>query len=316
MKKDKNVRKRRTAISQNTIVRDLRRNYSIYILLVPIILFYLVFMYKPMYGLIIAFKDYSPAKGILGSDWVGFRFFKDFFTNPYFWRLIKNTLTISINSIIFSFPAPILLALLMNELKGKVFPRTVQLIAYLPHFISTVVICGLIEKFTAENGFIVQMMSMLFGFEPTTLLNYPQYFVPTYIISGIWQGAGWGSIVYLAALTGIDQSLYEAAAVDGAGRLRQTWHITLPGILPTIITMLILQLGKVMSVGYEKIILLYRPITYETADVISTYSYRLGLLEGNWSFSTAVGLFNSVVNFILVIASNRLSKKVTGLGLW
>ncbi|MBR2884499.1 MAG: sugar ABC transporter permease [Clostridia bacterium] len=316
MKKDKNIRKRRTAVSQNTIVRDLRRNYSIYILLIPIILFYLVFMYKPMYGLIIAFKDYSPAKGILGSDWVGFRFFKDFFTNPYFWRLIKNTLTISINSIIFSFPAPILLALLMNELKGKVFPRTVQLIAYLPHFISTVVICGLIEKFTSENGFIVQMMSMLFGFEPTTLLNYPQYFVPTYIISGIWQGAGWGSIVYLAALTGIDQSLYEAAAVDGAGRLRQTWHITLPGILPTIITMLILQLGKVMSVGYEKIILLYRPITYETADVISTYSYRLGLLEGNWSFSTAVGLFNSVVNFILVIASNRLSKKVTGLGLW
>ena len=316
MKKDKNIRKRRTAVSQNTIVRDLRRNYSIYILLIPIILFYLVFMYKPMYGLIITFKDYSPAKGILGSDWVGFRFFKDFFTNPYFWRLIKNTLTISINSIIFSFPAPILLALLMNELKGKVFPRTVQLIAYLPHFISTVVICGLIEKFTSENGFIVQMMSMLFGFEPTTLLNYPQYFVPTYIISGIWQGAGWGSIVYLAALTGIDQSLYEAAAVDGAGRLRQTWHITLPGILPTIITMLILQLGKVMSVGYEKIILLYRPITYETADVISTYSYRLGLLEGNWSFSTAVGLFNSVVNFILVIASNRLSKKVTGLGLW
>ena len=299
----------------NPILRDLRRNSSIYTLLIPVIVFYIVFWLKPLYGIIIAFKNFSPGKGIIGSPWIGFQHFETFFKDPYFWRILKNTLNISVNNLVWSFPAPIILAILMNELKGKWFPRVTQLVVYLPHFISMVVICGLVERFTAQNGIIVQFME-LFGFEPKTLLNYPEYFVPIYVISGLWAGIGWNSIVFLAALTGIDQSLYEAAAVDGAGRMRQTWHITLPGILPTIVTMLLLSLGNIMSVGYEKIILLYRPITYETADVISSYSYRKGLLEGNFGYSTAVGMFNSIINYILITVSNKLSNKLAGQGLW
>ncbi len=297
------------------LIKDIRMHKGAYLIVLPVVVFYILFHYKPMYGLIIAFKNYSPAKGIMGSSWAGFKHFEDFLTNPYFWRLMRNTLTISLSNLIFSFPAPIILALLLNEIKNKAFLRGSQMIMYIPHFISLVVICGMIINFTDIDGVINDLLNV-FGIERKAYLNYPQYFVPIYVISDIWQGIGWNSIIYMAALTGIDTSLYEAATIDGAGRWKQTLHVTIPGILPTIIIMLLMRIGNLLSVGYEKVILLYNPLTYETADIISTYVYRKGLLEQNYSFSTAVGLFNSIISFILLIGANTLSKRCGEGSLW
>lgn len=297
------------------LIKDIRMHKGAYLIVLPVVVFYILFHYKPMYGLIIAFKNYSPAKGIMGSSWAGLKHFEDFLTNPYFWRLMRNTLTISLSNLIFSFPAPIILALLLNEIKNKAFLRGSQMIMYIPHFISLVVICGMIINFTDIDGVINDLLNV-FGIERKAYLNYPQYFVPIYVISDIWQGIGWNSIIYMAALTGIDTSLYEAATIDGAGRWKQTLHVTIPGILPTIIIMLLMRIGNLLSVGYEKVILLYNPLTYETADIISTYVYRKGLLEQNYSFSTAVGLFNSIISFILLIGANTLSKRCGEGSLW
>ena len=295
--------------------KDIRKNKGLYLLILPVILYYFIFHYGPIYGAIIAFKQYVPAKGILGSPWVGFRHFQDFFGSIYFVRLLTNTVRISLAELIFGFPAPIILALLINELRNKVYSRFVQTITYMPHFISMVVVCGMIVQFTRDSGFITKMLG-IFGFPQETMLNNPSLFVPIYVISNIWQGIGWGSIIYLAALTGIDQELYEAAKIDGAGKWRQTINITLPCLLPTIIILLILRLGSMLNIGFEKIILLYNPATYETADVISSYVYRKGIQEFSWSFSTAVGLFNSVINFALVISANKISKMASDTSLW
>ena len=297
------------------LARDIKMHRGAYLIALPVIMFYLLFCYKPMYGLIIAFKNYSPAKGIMDSPWAGFHHFQDFLTNPYFWRLMKNTLVISISNLIFSFPAPIILALLLNEIKNKVFLRASQMIMYIPHFISLVVICGMVIRFTSSDGIINDLIVMLGG-ERMSYLNYPQYFVPIYVISDIWAGIGWGSIIYMAALTGIDTSLYEAAVIDGAGRWKQTLYVTIPGIMSTVIVMLLMRIGQLLSLGYEKIILLYNPLTYETADIISTYVYRKGLIERNYSFSTAVGLFNSIISFILLVGANSLSKRMGEGSLW
>lgn len=297
------------------IGKEWRENYELYIMFLPALVYYLIFSYKPMYGALMAFQNYAPAKGIWGSEWVGFKHFMDFFKSYYFVRVIRNTVTISVNSILFGFTTPIILALLINELQNMKMKRLVQTVSYLPHFISTVVICGMIKKFTLDTG-IVNDIVALFGGERVTFLNKPEYFVPVYIISDIWQGVGWGSIIYLAALSGISQELYEAAMIDGAGRWRQTIHVTIPGILPTIITMLILRMGRILSVGYEKIILLYNPMTMETADIISSFVYRKGLQEQNLSFSTAVGLFNSAINLTLLMITNKISKKVNDTALW
>lgn len=299
----------------NRLAKDFRRNKYLYLMAIPIIAYYIIFHYKPMYGAVIAFKDFSPIKGILGSPWVGFKHFYDFFIDYYFVRIVKNTIVISFSSLIFGFPAPIILALLMNELKNRTFTRAVQTITYMPHFISIVVICGLIRSFTADDGIVTYVFS-LFGAEKISMLNKSELFVPIYVISGIWQGVGWGSIIYLSALQSIDVQLYEAATIDGAGHLRQAWHITLPGIMPTIVIMLILRMGGLMSVGYEKIILLYNPAIYEASDVISSYVYRKGLLEFNWSYSSAVGLFNSVINFLMLMTANKISRKVNETSLW
>lgn len=301
--------------SVKNIVKDFRRNKTLYFLMIPVILFYFYFRYVPMYGAIIAFKDFSPTLGILNSPWVGFKHFADFFSGIQFGRILKNTLTISISSIVFCFPAPILLALLINEVTNIHFKKAVQTITYLPHFISLVVICSMIKEFTSSNGIITHLASLL-GAPKENMLSNPKLFVPIYIISDIWQSVGWGSILYLAALTAIDAELYEAAKIDGAGRIRQTFHITLPGIAPTIITMFILRLGSVLNVGYEKIILLYNPMIYETSDVISTYVYRAGLQEFKYDFASAVGLFNSVINFMLVYSANLLSRKINETSLW
>lgn len=295
--------------------KDWIRNRSLYLLVTPVLLFYLMFHYKPMYGAIIAFMDYNPRLGISGSEWVGFDNFIRFFSSPYFGRLLKNTLLLSVYGIVFGFPAPIILALLLNEVKLKKFKKTVQTVTYLPHFISLVVVTGIIKDFTQSTGLINDIIVALGGTR-SSLIQNPDLYRTIYIVSDIWQGIGWGSIIYLSALSGVDQQLYEAASIDGAGRWKKLLNITLPGIAPTIIIMLIMRMGQVLGTGYEKTILLYNEATYETADVISSYIYRSGILERNWSYSTAIGLFNSVVNLILLVITNKISKRVSETSLW
>ncbi|MEY9093809.1 ABC transporter permease [Paenibacillus sp. RC84] len=297
------------------LLLDIRKNKLLYVMLLPVLLYYAVFHYAPMYGAIIAFKDFSPRLGIWGSEWVGFAHFESFFSGAYFWRTIKNTILISLNELVFGFPAPIILALLLNEVRNSVFKRTVQTVTYMPYFISLVVICGIIKDFTASSGVINDIIAF-FGGERLTLLLEPEWFRTIYVSSGIWQHIGWGTIIYLAALTGIDQEQYEAAKMDGAGRWKQMLNVTLPGLMPTIIILLILELGRMMNVGFEKIILLYNPSTFDTADVVSSYVYRVGLQEFNYSFSSAVGLFNSAVNFTLLLGSNWISRKLNSTSLW
>ncbi|RKN70661.1 ABC transporter permease [Paenibacillus ginsengarvi] len=297
------------------LLNDIRKNKLLYVMLLPVLAFYVVFHYVPMYGAIIAFKDFSPRLGIWGSDWAGLDHFRTFFTGAYFWRTIKNTILISFYELIFGFPAPIILALLLNEVKNSLFKRTVQTVTYLPHFISLVVICGIIKDFTVSGG-VINDIIVFFGGERVSLLLEAEWFRTIYVSSGVWQHIGWGTIIFLAALSGVDQEQYEAARMDGAGRWKQMLHVTLPGLMPTIVILLILNIGRMMNVGFEKIILLYNPGTYETADVISSYVYRVGLQDFNYSFSSAVGLFNSVINFVLVIFSNWISRKLNDTSLW
>lgn len=297
---------------------DIKKHPYVYLLAVPVLVYFIAFNYIPMFGLIVAFKDYVPIKGVFASDWAGMcglENFVEFIRDPYFFRIVRNTLLISLYDIVFGFPAPIIFALLLNEIRCEKFKKTVQTITYLPHFISIMVVCGMITAFVGRDGFINDII-VFFGGERSNLLTRPEMFRPVYIISGIWQGIGWGSILYLAALAGIDAQLYEAAAIDGAGVLRKIWHVSIPGILPTVIIMLILKLGTLLSVGYEKIILLYSEATYETADVISSYVYRRGIINTDYSFSAAVGLMNSVVNFIVIFIANRLSRRLTETSLW
>lgn len=294
---------------------DWVRNRSLYALVIPVVAFYILFNYKPIYGAIIAFQDYTPRLGISGSEWVGFDNFKRFFSDIYFGRLMKNTLLLSFYDIIFGFPAPIILALLLNEIHNRFFKNVTQTITYLPHFISMIVVCGMLTDFSLSTGLFNDIIAF-FGGERHPLLQDPSLYRTIYILSGIWQQVGWGTIIYLSALAGVDSQLYEAAQIDGANKWKQTLHVTLPGIAPTIITMFILKIGKLMSMGYEKTILLYNPSTYETADIISSYVYRIGLLDQDWSYSTAIGLFNSVINFILLILANKLSKKFSQTSLW
>lgn len=300
-------------------LRYLRNEYDLYLMLIPMLLFYYFFCYRPMSGLVIAFKDYSPFKGIWESPWAanhGFQYFIEFFTGPYAWRVIRNTLVISLSTLLFGFPAPIILALLLNELRAKKFQKTVQTITYIPHFISVVVVCSIVTNFLSPSSGVINTILKYFGHEAIYFLAEPKWFVPIYVFINIWRGAGYGSIVYIAALTSISEELYEAAWVDGAGRWKQFWNITLPGLTPTIVIMLLVQLGGILNVGYETIILLYTPITYETADVINTYVYRTGLAEGRYDYATAIGLFNSVVALVLVLGANKLSNKLTETGLW
>ncbi|MBQ2932038.1 MAG: sugar ABC transporter permease [Clostridia bacterium] len=304
---------KKTGLSR--LIFAIKTEPTLYLMILPVIVWYILFHYKPLYGILMAFQDYSPGKGIWGSRWIGFEHFINFFNDVYFTRLLKNTLIISVTTLIFSFPAPIIMALLLNELPFKRFGRVVQTISYMPHFISIVVICSMIRSFTMDTGVINQFVAM-FGGEPVTMLTKPNLFVPIYVISDIWQELGWNSIIYLAALAAVDPQLYEAAKIDGANRWQQLCAVTLPSIVPTIIIMLVLRMGSLLSVGFEKVMLLYNPGIYETADVISTYVYRKGILEFSWSYSTAIGFFNSVINFILIVVTNKLSKMLTETSLW
>lgn len=299
----------------NIILSDIKKNKYIYLMVLAVVVWYVIFCYLPMYGAVISFKNFAPGRGILKSPWVGFDNFKAFFNDTYFWRIIKNTFLINVYDIIWGFPAPIILALLLNEVRNKYFKQSIQTLTYLPYFVSMVVVCGIIVDFTSSNGLINELLSN-FGLEKVNLLSKKELFRTIFISSGIWQGVGWGSIIYLAALTNISPELYEAAMIDGAGKWRQLFHITLPGIASTIIILLILRMGSIMSVGFEKIILLYNPLTYETADVIASYVYRRGLLNADYSYSTAIGLFNSILNFFFLVISNWLSRKYTESSLW
>ncbi|MCI8442517.1 MAG: sugar ABC transporter permease [Provencibacterium sp.] len=292
----------------------LRYKY-VYLMFVPVAIYYMMFHFIPMAGAVIAFEDYSPRGGLFGSDWVGLQHFKDFFGSVYFWRLMRNTLVINLYGLFFGFPAPIILALMLSEVRKTGFKRTVQTITYMPHFISVVVAAGIILDFFAFDGLVNEVLKLL-GINPQMFMTEPNYFYGIFVGSGIWQNVGWDSIIYLSTISAIDPTLYEAAVVDGAGRWAKLRHVTFPGILPTIIIMLILRIGNMLSVGFEKVLLLYNPSIYETADVISTYVYRMGLLNNDYSYSTAVGLFNSVVNFTLLVGANYFSKKMGDNSLW
>lgn len=297
------------------IKKDFIRNRTLYLLVLPVLMYYTIFHYKTMYGAVIAFQDYVPRKGIAGSEWVGLVNFIRFFQSPYFWRLIKNTVLISFYGLIFGFPAPIILALMLNEVHHKRYKKTIQTITYLPHFISLVVVTGMIKDFTQSTGLINDLIVMLGGTR-SSLLQNPDLYRTIYITSDIWQGIGWGAIIYLSALAGVDQQLYEAASIDGAGRFRQIINVSLPCIAPTIIILLIMRMGQLLGTGYEKTILLYNEAIYEKADVIASYIYRTGILERNWSYSTAIGLFNSAINLVMIIMANKISKKLSETSLW
>lgn len=295
---------------------NLRKDVWLYLMLIPFVAFYIIFLYKPMLGLVIAFQDYSLFKGISGSPWVGWENFRMFFEGPYFLRNLKNTFLINFYSLIWSFPLPIILALLFNEVKHVKYRQTVQTLSYLPHFVSTVVIVGIVTNFLSPSSGIINLLIEKLGGERTYFLTKPEYFRTIYVAMQLWKETGFASIIYFAALSGIDMQLYEAAVIDGAGKWKQMLHVTLPGLAPTIIIMLIMRLGNLLKAGYETIILLYQPATYETADVISSYVYRAGLLEGNYQLATAAGVFDSVVALILTCMANYLSKKVTETSLW
>ena len=307
--------KKREMTLSHKISRDWKMNKYKYLLILPVLVYLALFCYKPMYGLIIAFNNYKPTRGITGSDYVGLMWFDNFFNNIYFWRLLSNTFTISALSIVFGFPAPIILALLLNEIQNDKFKRIVQTITYMPYFISLVVTCSIITIYCQENGLFSQIIE-LFGGTRRNLLIDPSAYRPIYVLSGIWQNIGWNSIIYLAALSGIDQEQYEAARIDGANRFQQMLHITIPGILPTIMILFVLRMGSILNVGYEKVLLLYKENTYNVADVFSTYTYRVGLEQKQYSLSTAVSLFNTVVNIVFLVFTNWLSRKTTESGLF
>lgn len=296
--------------------RAFRKNWELYLLISPVIAYFIIFDYLPMYGVQIAFKNFVAAKGIWASDWIGFDHFVRFFNSYYFERIILNTITISLYQLAVGFPIPLLLALLINEVGSQKFKRFTQTVTYAPHFLSTVVMVGLIIIFLSPQNGIINHLIDFFGGERISFMIKSEWFKSIYVFSGVWQGMGWSSIIYLAALAGIDPTLHEAARVDGASRLRRIWHINLPGILPTVVILLILNVGQVMSIGFEKIYLMQNDLNVESSEVISTYVYKQGIIGAQYSFSAAVGLFNSVINLVLLVTVNRIAKKVNETSLW
>lgn len=291
------------------------RNWQLYSLLVLPLAWFLVFRYLPMAGNVIAFRNYVPGGDIFGEGWTGFDNFTLFLEDPGFWQVFRNTIALGGLTLLFGFPLPIVLALLMNEVRSKRFKKFVQTTTYLPHFMSIVIVAGLILQITSSSGSINALLGTL-GLPKVAFIQDPAWFPVVYVVSEVWQTAGWGTILYLAALTTIDENLYEAARIDGANRWQQTWHITLTGIRPTIVTLLILNIGTFLTVGFEKILLIYNPATYATADVIPTYLYRVGLQSGSFSYAAAIGIFESLIGLVLVLSANFISRRLVGAGLW
>lgn len=309
------MNKKASRLNRLIPMRRIRKSAWLYLIFFIPFLYYIVFHYAPMYGILIAFKNFNILKGIMGSPWVGFTHFQKFIFDSYFWKLVCNTMLISIYGLLWGFPVPIILAILLNEVSHQRFKKFIQNVSYLPHFISTVVVCGMLVNFLATDGLFFQVIKF-FGGTPKTYLMFPEYFRTIYVASGIWQSSGWTSIIYLAALSAVDEELYEAAIIDGANRWHRVWFITLPSIAPTISIILIMNLGRLINVGYEKVFLLYNGSTYETADIISTYVYRRGILGNDFSYATAVGLFQSVVSVIMIVSSNKIAKKIGETSLW
>lgn len=295
--------------------RDIKKHKLVYVMAIPVVLYYLIFCYAPMGGLVMAFQDFKITKGFFRSEFVGLKNFLKFFKARDFWNLMRNTFMLNVYDIIFCFPVPVVIALLLNELQSKRFKATIQTMIYMPNFISVVILCGLVLDFCAREGVVNDILA-IFGFERSNLMMKASLFKPIFIITNIWQLAGWTSIVYMAALSNINTELYDAAYVDGCGRWKRLWHVTLPGLMPTVITMTILRMGSMLSVGYEKVILLYNDLTMSEADVISSFVYRMGIKGGAYGYSTAVGLFNAVINLVLLLIANSLSRKLTEQSLW
>ncbi|MEU9630674.1 ABC transporter permease [Streptomyces luteogriseus] len=295
--------------------RALRRDWQLYSLAILPLLFFLVFRYLPMIGNVIAFRRFEPGGSLFGEDWVGLRYVRMFLSDPTFWQVFRNTLWLGGLTLVFCFPIPVVLALLLNEVRTRSLKRFVQSVSYLPHFLSIVIVAGITLQMLASDGPVNHVLGLL-GHDPVRFIQEPQWFRALYVGSEIWQTAGWGTILYLAALTTIDEDLYEAARIDGANRWQQIWHVTLPGIRPTMITLLILNVGTFMAVGFEKVLLLYNPLTYPTADVISTYVYRAGVESSSFSYAAAIGLFEAIIGLVLITSANTLSRRTVGTSLW
>ncbi len=293
----------------------LRRDWPLYAMALGPVLFLLVFKYIPMLGNVIAFRRFRPGGSMFGDEWVGMRYIDLFINDPSFWKVFGNTVVLGGLTLLFCFPLPIILALMLNEVRKKAFKRTIQSISYLPHFLSIVIIVGMTMQILSVQGTANQIITA-FGGDAIPFLQRAEWFRTVYVGTEVWQTVGWGTILYLAALTTVDSSLYEAARIDGANRWRQTWHVTLPGIRPTMITLLILNIGSFLNVGFEKVLLLYNPLTYSTGDVISTYLYRVGLVANNFSYAAAIGLFQAIIGLIMILSANFLSRRVVGASLW
>ncbi|MEW1842810.1 ABC transporter permease subunit [Nonomuraea angiospora] len=306
---------RRRRAKPGTWRHAIRRDWQLYSLALLPLLFFAIFRYLPMLGNVIAFRKFEPGGSIFGESWVGLRYVKMFLNDPSFWTVFTNTLVLGALTLLFCFPLPIVLALLLNEVRNRRVKRFLQSVSYLPHFLSMVIVAGIVMQMLAIDGPVNQIVKV-FGGEPTAFLQKPEWFRTIFVSSEVWQTVGWGTILYLAALTTIDEQLYEAARMDGAGRWRQIWHVTLPGIRPTAITLLILNIGTFMAVGFEKVLLLYNPLTYPTADVISTYLYRMGVESSNLSYAAAIGLFEALVGVVLILSANLISRRTVGTSLW
>ncbi|NLC67325.1 MAG: sugar ABC transporter permease [Clostridiaceae bacterium] len=306
----------KTRNGRSNLLKRILKSYQLYILLIPTLLYIIIFHYGPMYGVLIAFKDFKAHLGIMGSPWAGFKHFERFFRSPRFWELIRNTLSISLYSLAAGFPIPIIFALGMNSLNSQKFKKILQTVTYAPHFISTVVIVGMMSVFLSPTTGIVNSFIKKLGGEPIFFMSKPELFSSLYVWSGVWQNMGWSSIIYLAALSSIDPGLHEAAIIDGASKIKRIQHIDIPGILSTVIILLIMNAGRIMSVGFEKVFLIQNPLNTSTSEVIATYVYKRGLIDAQYSFSTAVGLFNSIVNMILLVIVNQISRRIGETSLW
>ncbi|MEK3890035.1 ABC transporter permease [Bacillus sp. FSL K6-3431] len=313
---DPQQRKKLKRQTSKSLYRKVLQNWQLYIFVLPAFLYFLIFHYIPMYGVQIAFKDFIPTLGIWDSEWVGFEHFTRFFKSFYFWDLIKNTLGISVYELIIGFPLPIILALSLNEAKDGLYKRTVQTVTYAPHFISVVVMAGMIISFLSPTTGLINHIIQLFGFEPIPFMTDPKWFKTVYVLSGVWQSAGWGTIIYLAVLSGVSPEHHEAAIVDGATRLQRILHINIPAIVPTMVILLILNVGNIMAMGFEKILLLQNALNLESSNVIATFVYESGLLNAQYSFAAAVGLFNAVINAVLLVMVNRIARKTSETSLW
>lgn len=296
--------------------KSVRANWALYLFLLPALVYVGIFSYAPMYGIQIAFKDYVPSKGIWNSAWAGGKYFAQFFQSPRFWDYVKNTLALSLYSLLAGFPVPVLLALVLNDIRSTKIKRFAQTVSYMPHFISIVVLVGMMSSFfSPQSGFVNTLIQALGG-SPVYFMGSEKWFRHIYVWSGVWQGAGWGSIIYLAALAGVNPELHESAMIDGANKVQRIWHIDFPAIMPTMAILLILNCGSIMSVGFDKVYLMQNNLNLGVSEVISTYTYKVGLLQKNYSYSSAIGLFNNVINFIILIVVNKISGRLSGTSLW